>query len=145
MRLPKEDAMYLRNLLEENPNMAKEDFKEVFARFFTPDIPKLIDQAVNRRVNNFVAGIRGGDGIRKCFIVDGGTGPEIVNIENTQDINDARKVAERLEASVQRRIPGMVKAKRKLRELEGQISVYELVQENQEETRPQRLTATGRD
>lgn len=130
MRLPKEDADYLRNLLEENPNMAKEDFKKAFARYFTPDVPKLIDQAVNRRVNGFVARIKGGDGIRKCFIVDGNTGPEIVNIESTVDVQDARRVAERLEASVKRRIPGMMKAKKKLQELEGQISVYDLAQEN---------------
>ncbi len=123
MKMPKETVLLLEELLEQNPSMSKDEFKDIFKQYFLPDTDKLVETAINRQVNGFIAKQKGNDGIRKCFNVSVGGERKIVNIEKAESLDEAVLVMNKLRGNIKSRLAAAAKAKKKVEELDGQLVI----------------------
>lgn len=129
MALDKRIKEKINEIMENRPNITVDELMEIVKQYAPkPDTDKLIQQEYRRMTQRLMASYRDEKGVRECFSVKSDTGNLYVNISNTKDKEDLKKVRQQLS----KKYRGLNNSLRKIdiREqiLDGQITMEELIE-----------------
>ncbi|WP_291563624.1 MULTISPECIES: hypothetical protein [unclassified Clostridium] len=129
MALDKRIKEKINEIMDNRPNITVDELMEIVKEYAPkPDIEKLIKQEYRRMAQRIIASYRDEKGVRECFSVKSDTGNLYVNISNTKDKEDLKKVRQQLS----KKYRGLNNSLRKIdiREqiLDGQIAMEDLIE-----------------
>lgn len=129
MALDKRIKEKINEIMDNRPNITVDELMEIVKQYAPkPDTDKLIQQEYRRMTQRLMASYRDEKGVRECFSVKSDTGNLYVNISNTKDKEDLKKVRQQLS----KKYRGLNNSLRKIdiREqiLDGQITMEELME-----------------
>lgn len=129
MALDKRIKEKINEIMDNRPNITVEELMEIVKQYAPkPDIDKLINQEYRRMTQRLMASYRDEKGVRECFSVPSDAENLYVNISNTKDKEDLKKVRQQLS----KKYRGLNNSLRKIdiREqiLDGQITIEELME-----------------
>ncbi|ARC85668.1 hypothetical protein U732_1092 [Clostridium argentinense CDC 2741] len=129
MALDKRIKEKINEIMNNRPNITVDELMEIVKEYAPkPDTEKLIKQEYRRMAQRIIASYRDEKGVRECFSVKSDTGNLYVNISNTKDKEDLKKVRQQLS----KKYRGLNNSLRKIdiREqiLDGQITMEELME-----------------
>lgn len=103
--------------------MTKENLIEEIRPHYIFDKESLIKQDLNRIANRLASSVRDQNGRRNIFPVKEGDKYKYVNIDETEDLEEVRKIYEGLVRRKQGLNPSLKKVYKRRREIEGQQSL----------------------
>ncbi len=91
-----------------------------------PDVSRLIEAHYKSKANRIISSFKDDNHVRDCFAVKEGKETLYVNISTTQKVYYVRDVTGSLKKQIDGRKKSMLKAKKRVKILEGQIGISEI-------------------
>lgn len=129
MALDKRIKEKINEIMDNRPNITVDELMEIVKKYAPkPDIDKLIEQEYRRMSQRLMASYRDEKGVRECFSIKSDTGNLYVNISNTKDKENLRKVRQQLSKKYRGLNNSLRKIDAREQVLSGQIEMEELRQ-----------------
>ena len=113
---------YIITQLHDNGQMTKEEVMDLIRPHFSFDPVAAEERAIGRYANRLVASVRDEAGVRTCFTVQ--NKDTIVNIEKSKNLALVKTIENQLSRQIEGIRRSQRRAARRMRELEGQISMF---------------------
>lgn len=116
--------------IREHGEMDKEEIKDLIRPHFLFDYQQAKEQAINRYTNQLIAQIRDKAGVRTCFNIRGAE--TVVHVETCRDLTKVQAIQEQLEKQIIGTMASYRKTSHRVKELQGQLSLFQQDGESKE-------------